>query len=276
MFGRMWGSHGRDKFIGGQWIMKIDWDSYTKEEEDKFNSLPFQEKLDILEKNWDDERAIELISAQLASMEKSLPEPVAATKLALKTRIPHTALSLREVLYARMFDISAIAFDQLKSGNSIAGIILTRAALETVALIGVFAIRIREYLHVESEDKLDRFLKSSLLGSKNESTKVEAINILTFIDRVDKDSPGFRKMFDDLCEMAHPNWAGTLASYGRFDSETITLHIERKAMQPPLMLGLLPLSTALDLFTEKYNESAETVDALYRWYAKKYDLQYDG
>lgn len=173
--------------------MKIDWNSYTKEEEDKFNSLPLQEKLDILEKNWDDERAIELTSAQLASMEKSLPEPVSATKLALKTRIPHTALSLREVLYARMYDISAIAFDQLKSGNSVAGIILTRAALETVALMGMFAIRIREYLQDESEDKLDQFLKSSLLGSKNNSTEIEAINILTFINRVDKENPGLKK-----------------------------------------------------------------------------------
>ena len=255
--------------------MKIDWNSYTKEEEDKFNSLPLQEKLDILEKNWDDERAIELTSAQLASMEKSLPEPVSATKLALKTRIPHTALSLREVLYARMYDISAIAFDQLKSGNSIAGIILTRAALETVALMGMFAIRIREYLQDESEDKLDQFLKSSLLGSKDDSTEIEAINILTFINRVDKENPGLRKMFNDLSEMAHPNWAGTLASYGRFDTKSITLHIERKAMQPPIIFGLLPLSSALDIFAEQYNESAKTVDALYRWYANKYDIQYE-
>ncbi len=173
--------------------MKIDWNSYTKEEEKAFNSLPLLEKLEILEKHWDDEKAVELTSAQLDSMEKSLPEPVAATQLALKTRIPHTALSLREVLYARMFDISACAFHQLKSGNSIAGIILTRAALETVALIGVFTIRIREYLQDESEEKLDRFLKSSLLGSKDDSTKIEAINILTFIDRVDKENPGFRE-----------------------------------------------------------------------------------
>jgi len=256
--------------------MKIDWTSYTKEEEEEFNSYPLLKKMEILEKNWDNERGIELISAQLASMEKSLPEPVAANELALKTRIPHTALSLREVLYARMYDISDCAFNQIKSGNTIAGIILTRAAVETVALIGVFAIRTKEYLQDESEEKLDRFLKSSLLGSKDDSTKIEAINILTFIDRVDKENPGFRKMFDNLSEMAHPNWAGTLASYGRFNAETITLHIERKAMQPPLIFGLLPLSSALDLFADKYNESAETVDALYRWYAKKYDLQYDG
>ena len=255
--------------------MKIDWNAYTKEDEEKFNALPLQEKLEILEKNWDDEIAVELTSAQLASMKKSLPEPVSATKLAIKTRIPHTALSLREVLYARMFDISDCAFHQLLSGNSIAGIILTRAAIETVALMGVFAIRISEYLMDESEEKLDQFLKSSLLGSKDNSTRIEAINILTFIDRVDKENPGFRKMFDDLSEMAHPNWAGTLASYGRFNEETITLHIERKAMQPPLIFGLLPLSSAHDLFADKYNESANTVDGLYRWYAKKFNIEYD-
>ena len=255
--------------------MKIDWDSYNKEEEVEFNSYSLQKKMEILKANWDDIRGIELTETQLASMDKSFPEPVAADKLALKTRIPHTALSLREVLYARMYDISDCALRQLKSGNTIAGIILTRAALETVALTGVFAFRIREYLQDESEEKLDRFLKSSLLGSKDKSTNIEAINIMTFIDKVDKENPGFRKMFDELSEMAHPNWAGTLASYGRFNSETITLHVEKKSMQPPAIFGLLPLTLAIDLFTEKYNESAESVDALYKWYMRKFNIQYD-
>ncbi|MBT6227820.1 MAG: hypothetical protein HOI47_14335 [Candidatus Scalindua sp.] len=98
---------------------------------------------------------------------------------------------------------------------------------------------------------------------------------MTFIDKVDKENPGFRKMFDELSEMAHPNWAGTLASYGRFNSETITLHVEKKSMQPPAIFGLLPLTLAIDLFTEKYNESAESVDALYKWYMRKFNIQYD-
>lgn len=41
-----------------------------------------------------------------------------------------------------------------------------------------------------------------------------------------------------------------------------------------MQMGLLPLSSVLDLFADKYNESANTVDALYRWYAKKFDLYF--
>jgi len=46
-------------------------------------------------------------------------------------------------------------------------------------------------------------------------------------------------------------------------------------MQPPAIFGLLPLTLAIDLFTEKYNESAESVDALYKWYMRKFNIQYD-
>ncbi|MBC8193684.1 MAG: hypothetical protein H8E18_14955 [FCB group bacterium] len=188
--------------------MIIDWSAYTKEEEESFDALPLLEKQAIIEKNWKNESATELIQAQLSAMQQSFPAPVPANKLAIHTRIPHTALSLREVLYARMLDLSKNAFELLKENKSIAGIILSRSALETVALIVVFELRVKAFLDSEDEENLDTFLKGTLLGSKDKSTTLEAVNILTHIDKVDKKHSGFRQMFDELCEMAHPNWAG--------------------------------------------------------------------
>ncbi|MBC8193682.1 MAG: hypothetical protein H8E18_14945 [FCB group bacterium] len=72
-----------------------------------------------------------------------------------------------------------------------------------------------------------------------------------------------------------PNWAGTLASYGRFDQDTLTLYVEESSHQPPLVFGMLPLTLGLDLFTEHYNMSADSVEKLHNWYMKKFNLEYD-
>jgi hypothetical protein len=65
-------------------------------------------------------------------------------------------------------------------------------------------------------------------GSKNGwADGPEAINVLTFVKRLDKQMPGFEAAYHSLSECAHPNWRGVSGLYSKIDRENFVVHYGR-------------------------------------------------
>lgn len=92
----------------------------------------------------------------------------------------------------------------------------------------------------------------------------DPINILTMVDRVDKEIPGFRGVYDNLCELSHPNWAGTLGTYTKIDREKLWVdfgkNIRLKATTQRHIA--FTLRAGLELTVHVYDEFAELMPQL--------------
>jgi len=198
-----------------------------------------------------------------ARLNASLPNGIEIAALTLKSKLPFKALSIRELLIHRVAALSSAAVDLFKQQQAIPAVILTRAIVETVAVMLVFHDRLDRFLKDQLKDvaDFDDFLMRCLLGSKNNPEMPTATNILTFIDRVEKKVPGFRSVYDGLCECAHPNWAGTLGAFGEIDREKFEVKLGPAETSTAYTVGLAALSGALMMFEHYYKESGDLVRA---------------
>ncbi len=227
---------------------------------DRGNSL--LQKIETITNNWNDNKGIELARMQIASFQGSKPTKVPVTAFSLKSKIPHKTISLREILFMRELDLTTEALTLFERGRHVPAMVLTRAAMESAALLIFLDIQVSDFLQNQENTKLNTFLEKSLLGSRDQSTEREAINILTVINRVDRMHNSYRHMYDQLSEFTHPNSYGTLGSYGNFDYESFTLHLDMAEYQPPLIIGLLPLLITVELFVNHYNTLADKIREL--------------
>jgi hypothetical protein len=189
------------------------------------------------------ERAAELVLAvkQLLPLEVQGHYPKSFTKLPMKV------LSLREALLFRIADLSEAALS-LEPGHGMGAAILARSVMETTAVL--FALQ-EMVLRVATTGQLGDFDKTTvmrmLFGSRNKKTPVEAINVLTQIDRMDKTFKGLRSWYDDLSEFAHPNSPGVLISYGRLDRKTFALSLEKAHSDKLEKVSVLALCACLEI-----------------------------
>ncbi len=192
----------------------------------------------------------------------SLPDRIQIAALTRKSKLPFKVLSLREVLLHRISALATSAVDHFERNQDVPAVVLTRAVVETVAVTYALHERISRFLEAKNTSDLDGFLMRALLGRRNQPEKPSATNVLTLVDRVDKTFPGFRSMYDDLCEYTHPNWAGTLGSFGKIDKEALELKLGPNKRSAAGTTGVATLSGALAIFHHYYNDSAGLVRQL--------------
>jgi hypothetical protein len=153
-----------------------------------------------------DRNAQHLAKAQEFSerLSASLPDRIQAAALTLKSKLPFKALSIRELLLHRMAALSSAAVGLFKQKRAIPAVILTRAIVETVAVTFTFHERLDRFLTGNTKDiaALDDFLMRCLLGGRHRSEMPTPTNSLTLVDRVERTVPGFRNVYDGLCEYA--------------------------------------------------------------------------
>ena len=191
----------------------------------------------------------------------SLPERIQIAALTLTSKLPSKALSIRELLIHRMAALASAAVDLYKQKRTIPAVILTRAIVETAVVMLIFHERLGRFLADKNKDivSFDDFLMRCLLGAKNNPEMPTATNILTFVDRVEQRIPGFRSVYDGLCECAHPNWAGTFGAFGQIDKENFELKLGPAERSTAYTVGLAASSGALMLFEHYYNDSGDLV-----------------
>jgi hypothetical protein len=209
----------------------------------------------------DEKTQISLAEAKLLSEEllHCLPALVPAAGLSLKSMLPFKATSIRELLVHRMSELASTAIFHLESGAVVPGAILTRSAVETVAVLFCLNQALEQFLDSPDLAKINSFLMSSLVGARWDDHPVQSISVLTLIDKVTKTIPAFRASYDNLSEYAHPNWSGLLGSYGRIDKENHELHLGVRDNATGLSSAFFVMTATLVTFKYYYNWSAKTL-----------------
>jgi hypothetical protein len=192
----------------------------------------------------------------------SLPDRIQIAALSLKSKLPFKAISLRELLLHRVSALATPAVELFERDQIIPAVVLTRSIVETFALFYALHERLVRFLAAKNSADLDDFLMRSLVGARNRPEMPSSINVLTLIDRVEKIIPGFRSVYDSLCEYTHPNWAGTLGAFGEIDQEAFELKLGLNERTPAWKTGVAALSGALMAFRHYYNDSANLVQQL--------------
>jgi hypothetical protein len=156
-----------------------------------------------------------------------LPCSISFADLGVHSQTPsYLLLCIRAALSWRTEELARCACDALGKDDVAAGILLTRAVIESAAFIW----RLKDYLedrHKYCPDDLRDIFEKMLLGWKNDPDFPKSFNILTMVDHMNKQFPGVRDRYDELSEFAHPNWGGVFGLFSATDRETGTTKFGR-------------------------------------------------
>ena len=139
---------------------------------------------------------------------------VARCPIAHKWKAPYRALVVREALLWRMHDLGQQILCLRSHAHILGERILIRAAIETFAILVYLNAKISGVLNGTVEyEEFDQLTKQLLMGSKNFTTRVAAVNVLTALKHAEKRHSGIVSMHEHFSESAHPNYDGVLCGY---------------------------------------------------------------
>jgi hypothetical protein len=178
------------------------------------------------------------------------------TPIAHKWKATYRSIVIRELTFWRVTDLlnqMVLLFD---AGHLLGARILLRSTIETLGILIYLNQKTEAVL--DGEETFNSFSKITsqlMLGSKNETTKIDAINVThTILEKwCEKKYPGIFKIYMDLCESAHPNYEGVCRGYSYIDEEEYTtIFKNRWAELYGGNLGELTLEF-MRVFEEEYN-----------------------
>jgi hypothetical protein len=202
----------------------------------------------------DEKDALAEAKALAKGIASSLPARVEAAALTFNSKLPFKALSVRELLIHRVAELAEPAVDLFERGKIVPAVVLTRSVVETVAVAYALYRSVRRFIEDRDATAFDTFLMQTLMGTRWPDWKHRSTNILTLIQHVEKEVPGFEASYNALSEIAHPNWSGMLGSFGQFDRSTLELQLGPRASSTAFGSGTSALSGSLLVFHHFYNE----------------------
>jgi len=192
------------------------------------------------------------IRAGLERLESILPSRVDPMAVSRTAKLPFKGLVYRAALIWRMAELGRIAFESFENDKLASAILLTRAAIETSAALWYLCAKLEKTVQSGKVGDIDEYLMKLMMGSKIDADMPSAINVLTFVDHVDKEIDGFRHQYDILSEFAHPNGAGTTGLYSKFDPSTRLTDFGPKVRDNDglKLAGVFDLSVSLAMFED--------------------------
>lgn len=165
------------------------------------------------------EKMLESATKQFRELRLGLAQEVDPKRFSRNSTIPYKIALGREALMYRIVDLGEASCLCFRENNIVSGATLCRAFQETIAVLFYVNRKARKAIKDKDLNHLDESTIRVLLGSKDDSSKPDPVNILTMIDHVEKEVPKFRTIYNKLSEIAHPNWHGTLGIYSLSDNE---------------------------------------------------------
>lgn len=203
------------------------------------------------------------IRGRIDLLEANLPARIDAATISLTAKLPFKALWYRETLVWRFAELCRSAFEDYSKDKLCSAILLTRAAVESVAAMWYLNVKISQAVTIQRLGDIDSQLMRLLGGSRTDTNMPEAINVLNFIDNVEKEVEGFRHQYELLSEYAHPNRAGTVLLFSKPDYEQrqVDFGSNLRSSENVRLCGVINLSVSLLLFENVYNEMARSIPA---------------
>jgi hypothetical protein len=207
------------------------------------------------------------IAARLDSFARSLPKQVDAPAIS-KMMLPGSAMWYRESMIWRFTELAQDALEKLDGKRFASAIVLTRAAVETAAGLWYLHTKIMKAIKADDLGDLDGMLKRLNLGYKDPRAIADnlpqAVNVLRFLEHVERDIQGYENAYAVLCEYAHPNYQGAacLYSHPHADTGLIDFGSNIREAHSHEAICALNLSTAAMMFQHSYGAVADLMPGL--------------
>lgn len=197
----------------------------------------------------------------LDRLEACLPERIDGPAISLESKLPSKALWYREAIIWRFAELCRSSYEAFLSDKLATAMLLTRSTLESTAAIWYLNEKIQRVVESGTIGDFDDCLMKLIVGSRTDPAMPEAINVLNFVDTVEKKVRGFRNQYDQLSEFAHPNWASTALLYSKPDTKSGVADFgpNMREAKNVKLCGLINLSVSLLLFENVYNEIADAI-----------------
>src|SRR5258708_25253003 len=98
------------------------------------------------------------IRARLAAFDSRLPVRISAMDVSPTSKLPYKVLLYREALIWRMVELGRAAFEDFGKGKLVAGIVLTRAAVETSAALWYLCAQVEGVVAAKNVGDVDEYL----------------------------------------------------------------------------------------------------------------------
>jgi hypothetical protein len=168
----------------------------------------------------DDKRA--KIDERLKVILSLVPTIIDPATISAKAKPAFMAQTWDAALLLRSHELAESAVSLFDSQRFLPSLVCARSLMETVAIHYWLTRRVQAITSPDDIATFHEFLFRGLVGSKNDEEDMPtALHVLTAVRKVDKVSPGFLRMYDDLSEYVHPNQSGTLQSFIKTEHEII-------------------------------------------------------
>lgn len=156
--------------------------------------------------------------------EIAITGPLMKSKLAWQLAIFQQSCLYRVVMLANGCALN------WNSGNLLCSYLTARALIETCAIFLTLEKDLENYIMKEDLKSINTILMNLIFSTRdeeiiNDNQKVKALNILTYIDKLDRNFiNGIRKHYNYMSERCHPNINGQLYLFGFIDKNTNITH----------------------------------------------------
>jgi len=192
-------------------------------------------------------------------LKQALPEKVDAVQQGINHKIAFYMLVAREASIHRVSTLADDTFALLAAGRSLGASVLTRSMLETTAVLGFLLQALKKFEKTSDLEVLHKRVEKVIVGSKNgEKQDPSPVHVLAAIEAAEEflPVPGLTRIYANLSEFAHPNWAGLMGSFAKHeDAFLVRLGGKSRAIPP-----LAPcLTIVLSSFEHLYAQLGEEI-----------------
>ena len=193
-----------------------------------------------------------------------LPNEVWVSGIGTLSKGPYLAFCLREALSYRMVEMTRNACAALERNERSVAIVLARCGLENLALMR-HLLRTLDRRDEMTSEALHEVLHKMLVGGRlpgNPTDAPIAFNVITMLDKMDKELPGIRSMYDDLSEVAHPNYGGVHALFAKINPKKFcTTFGPTDRGEPMGQIAGAALASGAELYNLYYDRVGDALEA---------------
>ena len=127
--------------------------------------------------------------------------------------------------------------------------------------------KVEQVIKNNNYDEIKQFLTQALLGARSTIATKEfnrpcVVNILTYIDHMDKKIPGYKAQYEFLSEFSHPNSAGLNKMYSKLDWDNKEIIFINNHEKINVEFVFEQLGVSLEYFIVKYDYMEELLKQL--------------
>lgn len=208
----------------------------------------------------DNERLKEACN-KIKIIKDNLPAKIYPEMVSIKAKIPFKVLTLRELLIHRVGDLGDAACELYANSKVVPAIIITRALMETVAVMYYLYNIVNKAVISKSLKGFNDKIMCMLMGIRSGNSKTKPIHIMDCIRELNKWFEHFLEEYDNLSDIAHPNWFGLFGYYGKVKKEEMEIILGEgiRKVEAPFVMGVTGLSTAIEIFINFYDKIADVL-----------------